>query len=523
MGTERELKFDLGPGTEVDIREEVAVSGPPRSATLVAEYWDTPSGRLRGWGVTVRHRRASDGSEDGWTVKVPVPADADGTPGARSRIEIDVPGDPSTPPAHVHEVVNGLTGTEDLRRVARLTTVRTSTDLARPGGRPGHDPGARLDRDDVTVEVDGSARRFGQLEVESTGDDELLDAVAAWASEAGLTPSASANKLEQALGPGSSPAPEPVELGKRSSLHDVLRAAAVGPVRTLVAHDPLLRADLARVPTVGAEIAAGAATGADPWEPDVEVVHRTRAATRRLRNDLRSLRPFLDRDAVDGLRAELRWFGLLLGELRDAQVLRQRLRPLGRAHPFVERLDQQIALHGRRLASAMSGDRYRSLVDALLRLADEVPVRDGIDASVRAARPLRKRNRWAWRRLKAAVAAADELPAGSAGADQAVHRVRLAADRARHLAELSTPVLGRPAGRAASRLEDLRDLLGARQDSVALQQWIERYVGVEGSRLDSQTAFRAGELHMAARLDPARIRDWHPVWARARRKRPSTW
>ncbi|UDY36117.1 CYTH and CHAD domain-containing protein [Dermatobacter hominis] len=523
MGTERELKFDLGPGAPVDVDDDVAAAGPARSATLVAEYWDTPSGRLRAWGVTVRHRHASDGSEDGWTVKVPVPADAKGTPGARSRVEIDVPGDPSTPPARVVEVVTGLAAHEHLERVARLTTVRTSTELARPGGRPGHEPGARIDRDEVTVEVDGRTDRFHQLEVESTGDDELLDAIAGWAGDAGLTPSAAANKLEQALGPGRPSAPDPVALRRRSSLHDVLRAAVVGPVRTLVAHDPLLRDDLSRVPTVGAGIAGAAPADQEPWQPEVEVVHHARVATRRLRSDLRSLRPFLDRPRIDHVRAELQWFGRLLGDLRDAQVLRQRLRPWGRTHPFVARLDQQLALHGRRLASAMGGDRYRALVEELLDAASDLPVREGVDTSVRARDALQDRNRWAWRRLRDAATEAGEAPGGTAAADEAVHEVRKAAKRARYLAELSAPVLGHDARRAASRLEDLQDLLGSRQDAVALQRWIERYVTVEGSGLDAPTAFRAGELHMAARLDPARTQDWHPVWDRARKRRPSTW
>jgi hypothetical protein len=36
---------------------------------LTAVYWDTHE-RLLGWGHTVRHRAASDGSESGWTVEL---------------------------------------------------------------------------------------------------------------------------------------------------------------------------------------------------------------------------------------------------------------------------------------------------------------------------------------------------------------------------------------------------------------------------------------------------------------------
>lgn len=523
MGTERELKYDLEGGRAIDLDGLPVEVGPERTVTLIADYWDTPSGRLRAWGVTVRHRHASDGTEDGWTVKVPVPADVDGTPGARSRLEIDVPGDPSAPPAHVVEVVVGLAGLEPLRRVARLTTIRRSCDVTRRGGRPGHDPGASLDRDLVTVEVADRVARFDQLEVESTGDDELLDEFAEWAGRSGLAPSRSANKLEQALGPGTATAPPEVRLRKRSSVEDVLRAALVGPVRTLLSHDPLLRDDLSRVPPLGTAMPVADAANGNRWRPDAEVVHRSRVATRRLRSDLRSLRPLLDRPSVDHLRAELKWLGGLLGELRNAQVLRQRLRPLGDTHTFVTRVDEQMALHGRRLASAMGSDRYRELLEDLLYVTERVPVRDDLDVSGRARDVLADRNRWAWRRVRRAARDAKDAPAGTSTADEAVHELRKAAKRARYLAELSTPVLGSSAGTAAGRLEDLQDLLGARQDAVALQHWIEHFVAVEGAGLDAATAFRSGELHMAARLDPARTTDWRPLWRRARKRRPSTW
>ena len=86
MATERELKYDLDPATldgdrasvdgscqseaesdgpqPVDLDGLAVIVGPSRTITLVADYWDTPSGRLRAWGVTMRHRSASDGSTD---------------------------------------------------------------------------------------------------------------------------------------------------------------------------------------------------------------------------------------------------------------------------------------------------------------------------------------------------------------------------------------------------------------------------------------------------------------------------
>lgn len=39
---------------------------------LTATYWDTAHRSLLGWGFTLRHRRASDGSEDRWTLKLAI-------------------------------------------------------------------------------------------------------------------------------------------------------------------------------------------------------------------------------------------------------------------------------------------------------------------------------------------------------------------------------------------------------------------------------------------------------------------
>ena len=85
------------------------------------------------------------------------------------------------------------------------------------------------------------------------------------------------------------------------------------------------------------------------------------------------------------------------------------------------------------------------------------------------------------------------------------------------------PVLGPSADEAADRLDALHRRLVDRHEALMLQRWIEHFVAVSGPELDAATAFRAGELHMAARLDPARTADWRRSWRRARRRRPERW
>ena len=59
---------------------------------------------------------------------------------------------------------------------------------------------------------------------------------------------------------------------------------------------------------------------------DPEDVHQARVATRRLRSDLRTFGDFVYEEWATSLRAELRWLGAELGEVRDAEVLLARLR-----------------------------------------------------------------------------------------------------------------------------------------------------------------------------------------------------
>ena len=69
---EREMKFDVPEGFEMPPLEAVANES---TLKLLATYWDTLDHRLLRWGHTLRYRRASDGSEDGWTLKLSAPRD----------------------------------------------------------------------------------------------------------------------------------------------------------------------------------------------------------------------------------------------------------------------------------------------------------------------------------------------------------------------------------------------------------------------------------------------------------------
>jgi CHAD domain-containing protein len=105
------------------------------------------------------------------------------------------------------------------------------------------------------------------------------------------------------------PEPEIIlpQSGAGISLRDVVRFAVGSGALRLIAHDPVAR------------------IGSDP-----EAIHQARVATRRLRSDLKTLEPIMNRTAVEKIREELRWVGELLGSVRDADVLIARVEEAGR-------------------------------------------------------------------------------------------------------------------------------------------------------------------------------------------------
>src|SRR5437763_1709584 len=107
---------------------------------------------------------------------------------------------------------------------------------------------------------------------------------------------------------------------------------------------------------------------------DPEDVHQARVGTRRLRSDLRTFRPLLDPEWVAGLREEAGWYAGLLGEVRDVEVLMERLEH--QAHglpkedsaavtPIVGRLAKEREAARSRLLAGMDSPRYIALLDRL--------------------------------------------------------------------------------------------------------------------------------------------------------------
>jgi CHAD domain-containing protein len=493
MTLERESKLQAPPAFRMpDLGGDglVVVDGEPKR--LVTVYLDTPDLRIARWGCSLRHRQG-----EGWTVKLPSTEEGS----LLVRAEHEFAGDDARrPPAAAEDLLRAYLRGGELGPVARLHTVRRGVELRDDLGRPL----AFVTDDEVSV-MQGRrvASRFRELEVEldPAAHPEVAEGLLARLHEAGAGAVDNVPKLVRALGPRASEPPEVVvpEIGERSSVREVVRRALAASVVRLLRHD------------------AGVRLGEDP-----EDVHQARVATRRMRSDLRTFRDVVEPTWSVPLREELRWIGGELGAVRDAEVLRDRLR--GREPRLAEQdrrsverllagLDRRRDEARERLLSSMRDPRYAALLDALVAAAGAPVVLDEA-AEEPASVALRPALEAPWKHLGAAIDRVREEES-----DQALHAARIRAKRVRYAAEALAPVFGRRARAFAQAAVGLQDVLGEHQDSVVAAAWLR-----EVAKASPSLAFAAGLLvSIEADAGRASRAAWPDAWKSLSRKKLRFW
>ena len=344
-----------------------------------AVYYDSPDYRLARAGASLRHR-----DDDGWTVKLPGSADV-----ALVRTELHVDGEAGDPPAAALDLVAALVRRAPLELAAHIDTVRHRFVLRGADG----EPVAELTDDDVTVNADGRApKRFREVEVEfvESASPEVVASIAKRLEDAGAGAPQHLSKIARALGPRALDAADlvpPGELDFASTPTEVLRAAISRSTARLLAHDPGVR--------LGG---------------DAEDIHQARVATRRMRSDLRTFRKALDPGWDESIRDELKWLGGLLGAVRDADVLLERLAGQIEEHADIDdvagdrlldvlRAERETARD--ELLAGMRSDRYLELIERLLAASRSVmPSAEGHDFELELGDLVAK----PWRKLRDDVA-----------------------------------------------------------------------------------------------------------------------
>lgn len=500
--TETEAKFDAAPDWELPALADLVARDIP-ATQLVADYWDTHDRRLDDWGVTLRRRDADGGARTEWTIKLPLRGSADGV---QRRQELTIDTSSTTPPAELRTLLTAMARGAALEPVARIITDRRRR-------RVGNDlwtDAVEITDDRVTSRVAGrTGPAFRQIEVELLDDEahDVMGSVIDSLRTGGLDPSRDDSKLRRVLG---SSAPDPNtptpaskkkrKKNKKKPTLAQLTSTAVGRgVTEFVRTDPCIR-----------------------LHDDMEAVHTYRKAIRRLRSDLRTLRPVLDEERSERLRDELQWFAGLLGEVRDLHVLRARLLELAeqvgitseQRDAIVRILDAQLEVERRNLLSAMAGDRYLQLIERLTKFQRRPRFRSGVNPAAPARTALDAAARSSWKKVEKARRRATRQPTS-----EHLHTLRKKVKHVRITAQLSKDVGAKPKQfvRAAGVLkEDLGDL----HDADVLIAWLDELP----DRLDSDAAYAAGRLreHTVARR--AELADaWSRSWKELDRGRLRRW
>ncbi|TMK66754.1 MAG: CHAD domain-containing protein [Actinobacteria bacterium] len=270
--------------------------GPPESRVLVATYLDTPDLRLARSGASLRWRD----DEACWVVKLPSRSASD----VLTRDTYGFDGPLSTPAPAAVKLVTAIVRRVPLDVVARLTTRRTRIPLCDPHGKAV----LEIDDDRVEAETMNGPVTFREIEAELLADDSsdrVLDDIRGRLQAVGAQKSDGLPKIVRALGERARRPPDvdpAARVPRAPTVEQVLGYALASSVAQLILHDP------------------GTRTGEDP-----EDVHKARVATRRLRSHLRTFRSHLDQRWASALQDDLRWLGRAFGQVRDVEVLRERL------------------------------------------------------------------------------------------------------------------------------------------------------------------------------------------------------
>lgn len=450
LTVEYERKLEAPSGFELPDLGGVPLE--PRVFSSV--YHDTAARSLARAGITLRRR--TERGRSVWQLKLPV----DG-----ARHELEEPGGPAGPPERLRALIRAHERHGAVEPVAELRTRRHGALVTRNG------TSAEVTVDEVSVmDAQRVESTFVELEVElKQGEPEGLARIAKELERAGARKTAGEPKLFRVL------SVEP-RAERRKQPFAALCALLRTQLDEILAHDP------------------GTRLGKDP-----ESLHDMRVAIRRSRALLRAGRTLVASD-TQMLDLELKWIGAVLGDVRDLDVMLERLRegaalldPADRAAAarLLRSLERRRGRARRALSKALDGERYAQLLDRFeATLAALEPSATQVALQRLARRELKK--------LAGAVAAA-----GASPSDEVLHALRKRGKRVRYAHELA----GRP--KVVRRAKVLQDVLGEHQDSAVAEEHLRSLADAAAA----DEALAAGLLiarERAAR--EAARRAWPKAW-----------
>lgn len=435
---EHELKLAVEP--DFELPDLAGTELEPRLFT--STYYDAPDLRLARLGITLRRR--TENGKALWQLKLPQ---------GDHRLELEVAGPPTKPPA---ELTRLLVGVLRAAALAPVTTLRTRRKGIRVTRRS--EPLADVVVDSVSVlEARRVVARFRELEIERiNGGWKGLQKVERALRDAGAHPGDGRPKALQVLG-----VQDPAE--KPGDDSEQLQGALRTQFLALAHADPAVRLDR-----------------------DAEDLHDLRVASSRLRAIIRAGAPALAPALVEPLREELRWLGRLLGPVRDLDVLRAALRAEAEGledaeqaalRPFFAALSRERGAAKKKMRAGLESPRYLDLLDRLAGFV-EMPPEQPLSLKRVARREFLK--------LQAKMKALGAEPEA-----EDLHRARIQGKRARYAAELAEPLAGKGARRFIADAKNFQDVIGAHQDAVVAEERLRSFIG---RAKDGETALALGRL-----------------------------
>jgi CHAD domain-containing protein len=224
------------------------------------------------------------------------------------------------------------------------------------------------------------------------------------------------------------------------------------------------------------------------------------------------------------LRRELRWLGRTLGEVRDLDVLLERLATEAgqdaalapAATAVADVLAKRRATARVRMLRALDSRRYVRLLESLAAFVDTTPTtrRRGI-AGQPAALVAPDLLAAAFKKVRRL---GERLTLDSKAED--FHRMRIRVKRLRYAIEFHAPLYGAPADDLVERLVALQDHLGAHQDCVVMRGQIDEIRLARAKRLPPGALFAMGTLAERVARRSATLRRQFPRLFRAARGKP---
>lgn len=226
-----------------------------------------------------------------------------------------------------------------------------------------------------------------------------------------------------------------------------------------------------------AQSAADALDGTQRRPTEVERIHQSRVALRRIRSNLRTFRLALDPAWGTALRAECAWYADLLGGVRDLHIIGELVTRHGPEAMDTEDVLQLEAVVAERTAAVLEEVRAERSKPRRFQLTQQMMLLwDGPEFKPKAQNPaaevMPRMLRRAWHDLRGAARTARKNPT-----DANLHMLRIRLKDLRYGCETVALVEGGPAQKTAKAAARMTTKLGDLHDVDYSIDWLESLAG----------------------------------------------